>query len=54
MTTLIGFIVLIFVTLTVAGFRALDTLEKAKQEEKAKTGTKYVGPRYTAHGREID
>ena len=54
MTTTIAFIVLIFVTLAVAGFRAIDLLDKAKAESaaKARKGVEYKGPRYTAHGRE--
>jgi hypothetical protein len=54
MSIFIVLFVLIFVTLAVAGFRAIDTLDKVKRETKPKTGAKYVGPRYNAHGRQID
>lgn len=55
--------VFVFVTITVAGFRAINTLEahKAKLEAERRhriasraNRRDYTGQRYNAHGREIE
>lgn len=47
--------VFLFVALSVAGCRALDTLAAAKAERPRKpVATRYRGPSYTRHGREIE
>lgn len=55
--------VFVFVTITVAGFRAIDTLNahKAKAEADRRnrvasraSRVEYTGQRYNVHGREID
>lgn len=55
--------VFVFVALAVAGWRALDTLDAAKARKEADRRAAittramrrdYSGPRFTAHGREIE
>lgn len=48
--------VFVFVTLTVAGFRAIDTLESHERERRQgerRLGVPYTGPLYNRHGREL-
>lgn len=58
----IGIGVFTFVTLVVAGWRALDTLEAHKRSEADSAAQRrlmrvrpgYTGPRYNAHGNELE
>lgn len=57
----IALAVFLFVSLSVAGFRALDALEAARARREAvrreavtrRHRLAYTGPRYNAHGREV-
>ena len=41
----------VFVALSVAGCRAIDTLERASREARKPNVTPYNGPLYSRHGR---
>lgn len=51
MTIAIAIFAFVFVTLAVAGCRAIDTMERASRESRKPKGQPYRGPYYNRHGR---